>query len=82
MISIIIPVYKAEQYISRCIDSILAQTFTDWELLLIDDGNPDRSGAICEFNTMVDSKTMIKNKVVIIVKSVVDDSIVGQKNFR
>ena len=45
-ISIIVPVYKAEAYLNRCIDSILAQTFTDWELLLIDDGSPDRSGEI------------------------------------
>ena len=47
-VSIIVPVYKAEKYIHRCIDSILAQTFTDWELLLIDDGSPDRSGEICD----------------------------------
>lgn len=47
-ISIIVPVYKAEKYINRCVDSILAQTFTDWELLLIDDGSPDRSGEICD----------------------------------
>ena len=47
-VSVIVPVYKAEKYINRCIDSILAQTFTDWELLLIDDGSPDRSGEICD----------------------------------
>lgn len=47
-ISIIVPVYKAEKYLNRCIDSILAQTFTDFELLLIDDGSPDRSGEICD----------------------------------
>ncbi len=47
-VSIIVPIYKAEKYLNRCIDSILDQTFTDWELLLIDDGSPDRSGDICE----------------------------------
>ena len=47
-VSVIVPIYKAEKYINRCIDSILAQTFTDWELLLIDDGSPDRSGEICD----------------------------------
>lgn len=47
-VSIIVPVYKAEAYLHRCVDSILAQTFTDWELLLIDDGSPDRSGDICD----------------------------------
>ena len=47
-ISVIVPVYKAETYLHRCVDSILAQTFTDFEVLLIDDGSPDRSGEICE----------------------------------
>lgn len=48
IISIIVPVYKAEKYLSRCIDSILKQTFSDFELILIDDGSPDKSGALCE----------------------------------
>lgn len=47
-ISIIIPVYQAEQYLARCLDSVLAQTFTDWEVLLIDDGSTDASGKICD----------------------------------
>lgn len=47
-ISVIIPVYRAEQYLRRCVDSLLRQTFTDFELLLIDDGSPDCSGAICD----------------------------------
>jgi glycosyltransferase involved in cell wall biosynthesis len=47
-ISIIIPVYKAERYLANCIDSILAQTYSDFELLLIDDGSPDKSGNICD----------------------------------
>lgn len=47
-ICVIVPVYCVEQYIHRCIDSILAQTFSDFELLLVDDGSPDRSGAICD----------------------------------
>lgn len=48
MISIIVPVYNVEKYIDRCINSIMSQTYTDWELLLIDDGSTDRSGDICE----------------------------------
>lgn len=48
MISIIVPVYNAEQYLHRCIDSILAQSYTDFELLLIDDGSKDASGDICD----------------------------------
>lgn len=47
-ISVIVPVYKAEKYLSQCVDSILAQKFTDFELLLIDDGSPDRCGEICD----------------------------------
>lgn len=46
--SIIVPVYKAEEFIVRCISSIRQQTFQDWELLLIDDGSPDKSGIICD----------------------------------
>lgn len=47
-ISIIVPVYKVEQYLRRCLDSIVAQTFTDWECILIDDGSPDNCGPICD----------------------------------
>lgn len=47
-ISVIVPVYKVEPYLRRCVDSILAQTFTDFELILVDDGSPDNCGAICD----------------------------------
>ena len=47
-ISVIVPVYNTEEYLSQCIDSILAQTFVDFELLLIDDGSTDSSGMICD----------------------------------
>lgn len=47
-ISIIVPVYKVESYLRRSVDSILAQTFRDFELILVDDGSPDSSGAICD----------------------------------
>ena len=48
MISVIVPVYRVEKYIHRCVDSILAQTFSDFELILVDDGSPDNSGKICD----------------------------------
>lgn len=48
LIAVIVPIYKVEKYLSRCIESILQQSFTDFELLLIDDGSPDNCGAICE----------------------------------
>ena len=47
-ISVIVPVYNVEKYLHECVDSILAQTFTDFELILINDGSQDSSGAICE----------------------------------
>ena len=48
LLSIIVPVYKTEQYLRQCIDSILAQTMEHYELILVDDGSPDHSGAICD----------------------------------
>jgi len=47
-ISVIIPVYRAEKYLRGCVDSILAQTFQDFELLLVDDGSPDQCGTVCD----------------------------------
>jgi glycosyltransferase involved in cell wall biosynthesis len=47
-ISVIIPVYNVEKYLERCIDSVLSQTFTDFECILIDDGSLDNSGKICD----------------------------------
>lgn len=47
-ISVIVPVYKVEKYLRRCVESILGQTFTNFELILVDDGSPDKSGDICE----------------------------------
>lgn len=55
-ISIIVPVYKVETYLKRCIESIRAQTFTDWELLLIDDGSPDTSGVLCDMYANADAR--------------------------
>lgn len=48
LLSIIVPVYKTEQYLNQCVDSILAQTMENYELILVDDGSPDNSGAICD----------------------------------
>ena len=61
-VSIIIPVYKVEKYIVRCIDSILAQTYSDWELLLVDDGSPDQSGVICDEYVAKDSRIRVFHK--------------------
>lgn len=55
-ISIICPVYKAEKYLHKCIESIIAQTLTDWELILVDDGSPDSSGELCDKYAIQDSR--------------------------
>ena len=55
-ISIIVPVYQAEAFLSRCLDSIVNQTFQDWECILVDDGSKDRSGAICNEYALLDSR--------------------------
>lgn len=47
-VSIIVPVYNAEPYIEDCVQTILKQSFDDFELLLVDDGSPDKSGEICD----------------------------------
>lgn len=61
-ISIIVPVYNTEKYLHRCIGSILAQTFTDFELLLIDDGSTDASGAICDEYAAKDNRIRVFHK--------------------
>lgn len=61
-LSVIVPVYKAEEYLHRCVDSILSQTFTDFEVLLIDDGSPDRSGEICDEYAKKDSRIRVIHK--------------------
>lgn len=59
MISIIVPVYKVEKYIRKCIESILNQTYKHFELILVDDGSPDNSGAICDEYAEMDSRVKV-----------------------
>ena len=47
-ISVIVPVYKVERYLSACLDSLMAQTMKEVEFILVDDGSPDQCGAVCE----------------------------------
>lgn len=62
MISVIMPVYKAEKYLDRSITSVLNQSYSDFELLLIDDGSPDNSGALCDEWTKKDARIKVFHK--------------------
>lgn len=62
MISVIVPVYKAEKYIESCVQSILAQTYGDFELILVEDGSPDRSGEICDALAKTDTRIRVIHK--------------------
>ena len=61
-VSIIVPVYNVEKYLQRCIESILTQTETDFELLLIDDGSKDKSGLICDEYAQKDERVNVIHK--------------------
>lgn len=62
LVSVIIPVYKVERYVARAVESVLGQTLSQWELLLVDDGSPDRSGEICESYGAKDSRIQVFHK--------------------
>lgn len=61
-ISVIVPVYKVEKYIRRCVESILCQTYSDFELWLVDDGSPDNSGIICDEYAEKDRRVKVIHK--------------------
>lgn len=61
-VSIIVPIYKTEKYINRCIDSILSQTFSDIEVILVDDGSPDKCPEICDEYKSKDSRIQVIHK--------------------
>lgn len=58
-ISVIVPIYRVEKYLPACIDSILNQTFTDFELILVDDGSPDRCPEICDETAKRDARVRV-----------------------
>ena len=62
MISVIVPVYKAEKYIESCVQSILSQTYGNFELILVEDGSPDHSGEICDALAKTDTRIRVIHK--------------------
>ena len=62
LISIIVPVYNVKNFIRECLDSILAQTLTDWEAILVDDGSTDGSGEICDEYAAADARFTVIHK--------------------
>lgn len=61
-VSILVPVYKVEKYLARCLDSVLAQDFADWEMVLVDDGSPDRCPQICDEYAARDARIRVVHK--------------------
>lgn len=62
IVSVIVPVYKVEKYLRNCLDSLVCQTLKSWEAILVDDGSPDRSGAICDEYAAKDNRFKVIHK--------------------
>lgn len=80
-VSVIVPVYNAEAYLYRCVDSILAQTMSDFELILVDDGSPDKCGEICDEYARKDSRIRVihqPNRGVSFARQVGHDASIGK----
>ena len=63
LISVIVPVYNVEAYLGKCIESIIHQTYTNLEIILVDDGSPDRCGEICDYYAARDSRVNVIHKL-------------------
>ena len=63
LISVIVPVYKVEKYLEKCIESVLKQTYTNLQIILVDDGSPDNCGKICDEYAKKDSRIEVIHKI-------------------
>ena len=63
LVSIVVPIYKVEKYLSRCVQSLLNQTLKDIEIILVDDGSPDKCPKMCENYLKVDKRIKVVHKV-------------------
>ena len=61
-ISVIVPIYKVEAYLCQCVDSILAQTYTDLDIVLVDDGSTDNCPVICDAYARQDARVQVVHK--------------------
>ena len=61
-ISVIIPVYKVEEYLPKCLDSVINQTYKNIEIILVNDGSPDKSGVICDMYAGMDNRITVIHK--------------------
>lgn len=63
LITVIVPVYQAERYLSQCVDSILNQTYRNLEIILVDDGSQDASGYLCDLYKNKDSRVVVEHQI-------------------
>ena len=62
LVSIVVPIYKVEQYLERCVHSICNQTYRELEIILVDDGSPDQCGKMCEEYAKQDDRIQVVHK--------------------
>lgn len=62
LFSVVVPIYNTEQYLEQCVQTIIGQTFSDFEVILVDDGSPDRCGEICDVLAQTDSRIAVIHK--------------------